>query len=71
MPVCQTHQPFARAVQQPCIGREGDSLRLHGGIDDDTAEVRRLGRAASSGQRQALLQQCGQLFLTHSLAASV
>lgn len=35
----QTADPLDRRVQQLGIGREGDRLRLHGGIDRDPLEV--------------------------------
>jgi hypothetical protein len=65
---CQAHQPFPRAVHQPGVGREGDRLRLHGGVNDDAGEVRRLGRPGAGRQVQALLQQRDQLGLAHALA---
>jgi hypothetical protein len=50
MRLCQTHQPLARTVQQPGIGREGDCLGLHRGVDDDAGEVRRLRRIGARGR---------------------
>lgn len=35
----QAVEPLDRCVQQLGVGREGDRLRLHGGIDRDTLEV--------------------------------
>lgn len=41
------HETFASPMHQPCIGWEGDGLRLHCRIDNDPCEVGRLGRATT------------------------
>jgi hypothetical protein len=50
------------------VGRKGDRLRLDGGVDDDFGEVCGLGCAGPRRDREALLDQRRQPFLTHPLA---
>ena len=64
----QLHQPLARSMHQLGVGRKGDRLGLHRGVDDDLGKVGRLRRAGARGHRQALLEQRGQLLLPHPLA---
>jgi hypothetical protein len=54
------HQPFARPLHQPGIGREQDILGLHGRIDDDPREIRRL-LATSAGLLSARGKQASQM----------
>jgi hypothetical protein len=39
----ESHQALAHAMQQFGVGREGDRLRLHRGVDNDAGEIRGLG----------------------------
>jgi hypothetical protein len=50
----QSHQPFARPVEQLGIGREHHCLRLHRRVDHNTGEVGRLHRLRPRRYRQAL-----------------
>jgi hypothetical protein len=52
----QPHQPLARPVHQLRVGRGRHGLRLHGRVDDDAGEVRRLRRAGAGRGRKALLK---------------
>ena len=64
----QLHQLLAGPVQQLGVGREGNVLRLHRGVDNDARELRRLHRAGLGRDRQALLQQRLQPLLAHAVA---
>ena len=50
------------------VGRKGDRLGLHGGVDNHLGEVGGLGRAGARRDRQALLDQRHELLLPHPLA---
>ena len=64
----QRHQLLARPVDELGVGREGDVLRLHSGVDDGAGEVGRLDRSAPGRRRQAFLQQRLQPFGAHAIA---
>ena len=64
----QPHQLLARPVHQLGVGREGDVLRLHGGVDDGAGEIGRLDRSAPRRRRQARLEQRLQPFGAHAIA---
>ena len=64
----QPHQPFARPLHEPGVGREHDVLGLHRGIDDDPREIRRLGGSGAVRDAQALLDQRHQPLSAHALA---
>jgi hypothetical protein len=54
-------------VHQLGVGREGDRLLLHGGVDDHLREVGGLRRAGAGRDRQALLQQRREPLGAHAL----
>jgi hypothetical protein len=64
----QPHQPRARPVDQPGIGREHDRLRLDRRVDHHAREVLGSQRLGPRGGRQALLDQRQELLLAHALA---
>ena len=64
----QRHQLLARPVDELGVGREGDVLRLHRGVDDGAGEIGRLDRSAPGRRRQALLQQRLQPLGAHAIA---
>jgi hypothetical protein len=53
----QPHQPLARPMHQLGVGRKGDRLGLHSGVDNDLGEICGLGCARSRRNRQAFLDQ--------------
>jgi len=53
----QTVEPLDRRMQQFGVGREGDGLRLHGGIHRDPLEVTGAQRAGFVRDPQALREQ--------------
>ena len=57
----QAIEPLDRRVQQPGVGREGDVLGLHGGVDRDPRQVPGAQRPAVVRHPQALGQQQVQL----------
>ena len=66
--LCEPHQALSRPVHQLGIGRKGDRLLLHGGVEDHLGEVGGLGRAGPGGDGQALLQERQQPLLAEALA---
>ncbi len=64
----QPNQSFARAMHQLGVGGKRHRLGPHRGVDDDLGKVRRLGRAGSRGDIQALLNPRDELLLAHALA---
>ena len=68
MRLCEPHQALSRPLHQLGIGREGDRLLLHGGVEDHLGEVGGLGRAGAGGDGQALLQERQQPLLAEALA---
>jgi len=64
---CQTNQPLERAMHQAGVGRMGDRLRLHGGVDNRLGEIGGLGRIRADRRCQAFLQQRIELLLAHPL----
>ena len=63
----QTVQPLDRRVDELGVGREGDVLGLHGGVDGDARQIARAQRSAVVRHAQTLGQQ--QLeFVAQSLA---
>jgi hypothetical protein len=64
----EADQLLDRLVGEPGVGRMGDRLRLHGGVDDHFREVRGLGRARARRRVQALLDQRDEFLLAHPLA---
>ncbi len=64
----QAHQPLAGCVHQLGVGREGDRLLLHRGIDNDAGEVGGFGRSDLDGDGHAFLPEGGQPLLAHALA---
>ena len=64
----QPHQPLARPMHELRVGRKGDRLGLHRGVDNDLGEVGGLDRAGARGHRMALLDQRHELLLAHPLA---
>ena len=68
MRLCEPHQALSRPVHQLGIGRKGDRLLLHGGVEDHLGEVGGLGRAGAGGDGQALLQERQQPLLAEALA---
>jgi len=59
---------LARPVGELGVGREGDVLRLHRGVDDDAVEITRLHRAGAGRDRKAFLQQRLQALFAHAIA---
>jgi hypothetical protein len=55
-------------MHQLGVGRKGDRLGLHSGVDNDLGEIRGLGCARSRRNRQAFLDQRRQALLPHPLA---
>ena len=64
----QSDQPLPGPMHQLGVGREGHSLGLNRGVDNDLGEVGRLGRAGARGDVQAFLDQRDELLLAHALA---
>ena len=62
------HQSFARPMHKLRVGRKGDRLRLHRGVDDHAREVRWSRRADARRRREALLDQRRELLLAHALS---
>ena len=60
-------QTLARLVDQLGVGREGDVLLRHRGVDHGAGEVGGLRGPGLHRHRQALLQQRGQALLAHPL----
>jgi hypothetical protein len=67
-PLGELDQLLAGSVHQLGIGREGDVLGLHRGIDNDAGEVCGLHCTGAGRNCQAFLQQRPQPFLAHPLA---
>src|SRR5258708_4750904 len=67
----QLHQLLTGPVHQLGVGREGNVLRLHRGVDNDARELRRLHGTSLGCYRQALLQQRLQPLLSHAVAPVV
>ena len=53
----QAVEPLDRSVQQFGVGREGDGLGLHRGVDRDPRQIARAQRATLMGDPQALGQR--------------
>ena len=64
----EAHQPFSGAMHELGVGREGDGLLLHGGVDDDLGEVLWARRPGPGRDGKTLLHQRGELLLAHALA---
>ena len=64
----QPDQHLAGPIQKLGIGGEHRVLGLHRRVDDDPRQLGWLDRVGSGGNRQALLDQRGKLFLAHALA---
>ena len=59
---------LARPVHQLGVGREGDVLRLHRGVNDDAVKIGWLHGASAGRDREALLQQGLKALLAHAVA---
>jgi hypothetical protein len=68
MALGELDQLLQRPVHEPCIGRVGDRLGLHGGVHRHPLQVLGLQRAGLVADRQALLDQGRELILTQALA---
>ena len=66
--LCEIDQLLQRAVAQPGVGRMGDRLRLHRGVDHHPLEIAGRQRPGLVRHRQALLEQRDQLLLAQPLA---
>jgi hypothetical protein len=64
---CQVDQLFQSAMAQPRVGRVGDCLRLHRGVDPHALEIAGRQRPGLVRHRQALLKQCHQLLFAQTL----
>ena len=67
-PIGEFDELLARPVHQLGIGREGNVLWLHRGVDDDAVEIGWLDGAGAGRDRQALLQQGLEALLAHAVA---
>jgi hypothetical protein len=64
----ELHQLLTGFIHEFGVGRVSDVFGLHGGVDHDAREIAGLHGAGSGRDRQALLQQRLQPFLTHAIA---
>jgi len=67
-PLGERDELLARPVHQLGVGREGDVLRLHRGVNDDAVEIGWLHGAGAGRDREALLQQGLKALLAHAVA---